>query len=55
MLAPFSLEIVVQKTALLTLKRLGIIILSFLRSTLLKIIPVFGSAGLITKFIFRPL
>ena len=54
-LTPLSLDTVVQKTALLTLKRFGTTMLSFLRSTLLKIIPVFGSAGLITKPTFLPL
>ena len=43
-LTPYSFEIVVQKTALLTLKTLGITILFLLISILLKIIPVLGSA-----------
>ena len=44
-LTPNSFEIVVHNTALLTLKIDGTIVLLFLRSVLLKIIPVFGSAG----------
>ena len=54
-LAPLSFDIVVQKTALLTLKIFGIIILFFLRSILLKITPEFGSAGLIVMDTAKPL
>ncbi len=52
---PCSFEIVVQKTALLTLKIFGIIILLYLISVLLKTTPVFGYAGLIVRLAFKPL
>jgi len=45
----------VQKIALLTLKIFGITMLFFLISVLLKIIPVFGSAGLIIILAAFPL
>jgi len=54
-LAPLSFDMVVQNNALLTLKTFGIIILFSLRSVLLKIIPVFGLAGLIIKLTSKPL
>jgi hypothetical protein len=54
-LTPDSFEIVVQNIALLTLNIFGIIMLSSLRSILLKIIPEFGSAGFIVMFATKPL
>ena len=52
---PDSFDIVVFKDVLLTLEKLGITKLLLLRSILLKIIPVFGSDGLIKTFTNFPL
>ena len=52
---PCSLEIVVFKDVLLTFEKFGITKLLLLRSTLLKIIPVLGSDGLIVTFTNWPL
>jgi hypothetical protein len=45
MLTPLSFAMVVQNTALLTLKMFGITMLFSFRSTLLKRIPEVGFAG----------
>ena len=51
---PYSLEIVVLRTVLLTLEKFGNTKLFFFKSVLLKIIPVLGWAGKMFKFALFP-
>ena len=55
MLTPCAFEMVVQRTALLTLKIFGITILLLFKSILLKTIPMFALEGLMVKFTASPL
>ena len=55
MLTPCVFEIVVQSTALLTLKTSGMTILLSTKSILLKTIPVFAADGLMVKLTSKPL